>query len=44
MKDIIDCNTMYQAFSKITLDTANENIPLKPKLNKRIPLENNTIL
>ena len=32
---------MYQAFSKTTLETANENIPLKPKLNKRVPWENN---
>ena len=33
-KDITDCNTIYQAFSKTTLETANENIPLKLKLNK----------
>ena len=28
-KDIIDFNTMNQAFSKTTFETANENIPLK---------------
>ena len=34
---------MYHTFSKTYLETANENIPLKPKLNKRVPWENNTI-
>ena len=32
---------MYQTFSKTTLETA--NVPLKTKLNKRVPWENNTI-
>ena len=43
MKDIIDCNTIYQAFSKTTLETANKTTPLKRKLNKRVPWENNKI-
>ena len=42
-KDINNCNTMYQAFSKTTLETEKENIPLKHKLNKRVPWENNKI-
>ena len=36
-------NKIYQVFSKTTLETANENIPLKSKMNKRVPWENNTI-
>ena len=42
-KDVTDCNIIYQEFSKTTLETANENIQLKPKLNKRVSWENSII-